>query len=319
MTFPNRKTMGRLTRRRQFLGLLLLALPGAWLTLAGGLSHAQETPDFRRTEDVIYGRKHGVSLTLDVFEPARTNGCGILFIVSGGFFSSKSGINPSHYRPFLERGYTVFAVVHGSQPKYTIPEIIEDVHRAARFVRYNAKQWGINPNKLGVCGASAGGHLSLMLGAQGGPGRPDAQDPVDRASSAVQAVACFFPPTDFLNYGKTGELAVGIGLLRDFKAAFGPRADQPQERLSYGREISPIYFITSNLPPTLIVHGDADKLVPIQQAESFVAKARAAGAQARLIVKPGRGHGWVEMFQDVRLLADWFDQHLLGLNPASAP
>jgi acetyl esterase/lipase len=138
---------------------------------------------------------------------------------------------------------------------------------------------------------------------------------VDRASSAVQAVACFFPPTDFLNYGKTGEVAVGIGILREFRPAFGPRAEQPEERLKYGREISPLYFITSNMPPTLIIHGDADKLVPIQQAESFVEKARQSGAVAKLIVKPGHAHGWPEMLQDINLLADWFDEHLRGLKP----
>lgn len=273
---------------------------------------APASTDFRRTEDVIYGRKHGVALTMDVFEPAQTNGYGILFMVSGGFFSSKSAINPAHYRPFLERGYTVFAVVHGSQPKYTIPEIIEDVHRAARFVRYHAGRWGVNPDRLGVCGASAGGHLSLTLGTQGRPGRADAPDPVDRASSAVQAVACFFPPTDFLNYGRLGEVAVGIGILREFRPAFGPRADQDQDRLKLGREISPLYYITSNMPPTLIIHGDADKLVPIQQSESFVEKAREAGAVARLVVRPGRAHGWLDMLQDVKLFADWFDEHLRG-------
>ncbi|WCJ59735.1 alpha/beta hydrolase [Fontisphaera persica] len=306
MTFP------RLSRARLggMMGASLLACLLLWGTVA---AEAQNPANYRRIEDIIYGRKHGVALTLDVFEPARTNGYGVLFMVSGGFFSSKSAINPAHYRPFLDRGYTVFAVVHGSQPKYTIPEIVEDVHRAVRFVRYHAAKWGIRPDKLGVCGASAGGHLSLTLGTQGGPGRPEAADAVDRASSAVQAVACFFPPTDFLNYGKTGEVAVGIGILREFRPAFGPRSDQPQERLKYGREISPIYFITSNLPPTLIIHGDADKLVPIQQAESFVEKAREAGAKAKLIVRPGRGHGWVDMLQDVQLLADWFDEHLRGL------
>lgn len=292
---------------------------GFWLVLgAAGLGlglfpcQAQNAGEFRRTEDVIYGRKHGVALTMDVFEPARTNGYGLLFMVSGGWVSSKAGINPAHYRPFLARGYTVFAVVHGSQPKYTIPEIVEDVHRAARYVRYHAARWGIRPDKLGVCGASAGGHLSLTLGTQGRPGRPEASDPVDRASSAVQAVACFFPPTDFLNYGKTGEVAVGVGVLREFRPAFGSRSEQPQERMKYGREISPIYHITSNLPPTLIIHGDADKLVPIQQAETFVARAKEAGAVVKLMVKPGRAHGWPDMLQDVQVLADWFDEHLRG-------
>jgi acetyl esterase/lipase len=294
--------------------ILLAALLG--LALLGQPSvRAQEKPAFNRTQDVIYARKFGTALTLDVFQPAKPNGAGIIAVMSGGWFSSHDSISAGSFAPYLERGYTVFAVVHGSQPRFIIPEITQDMHRAVRFIRHNATQYGIDPNKLGVTGGSAGGHLSLTLGTQGGPGKSDAKDPIDRDSSAVQAVACFFPPTDFLNYGQEGEDAVGVGVLKNFKPAFGPRADSAEERMKYGREISPIYFITSNLPPTLIIHGDADKLVPMQQAELFVKSAQAAGAKAQLIVKEGKAHGWPDMGKDATKLADWFDEHLLGLKP----
>ena len=88
-----------------------------------------------------------------------------------------------------------------------------------------------------------------------------------------------------------------------------------EERQKFGREISPIYFITSNLPPTLIIHGDADKLVPIQQAESFVKRAQDTGAKAKLITKEGQTHGWADMGKDAVRFADWFDEHLRGLKP----
>lgn len=278
---------------------------------------AQDAP-YHRTEDVIYGRKFGVALTLDVFQPTKTtNGCAVIYMVSGGWFSSKDNVNAGNYKAFLDRGYTVFAVVHGSQPKFTIPEITQDIQRAVRFVRANAAKWGVDPDKFGVSGASAGGHLSLTLGTQGGPGKADAKDPVDRASSAVQAVACFFPPTDFLNYGQPGEDAVGVGTLKNFKAAFGARADTEEGRKQYGREISPAYFITPKLPPTLILHGDADKLVPYQQAELFVAKAKAAGATAELINRPGKAHGWPDLVNDFQFCADWFDTHLRGMKPGA--
>ena len=78
--------------------------------------------------------------------------------------------------PFLDRGYTVFAVMHGSQPKYTVPEIVDDVHRAVRYVKHNAKKYGIDPDKLGATGGSAGGHLSLMMGRAGDPGGAGAAD-----------------------------------------------------------------------------------------------------------------------------------------------
>jgi acetyl esterase/lipase len=294
--------------RRQLLPALLLAL---------NLAASAQDGSVKRTEDVIYGRKFGTALTLDVFQPAKPNGCAIIYMVSGGWFSAKEAVNQRFYDAFLARGYTVFAVVHGSQPKFTVPEITQDIHRAVRFVRHNAARWGVNPDQFGITGASAGGHLSLTMGTQGGPGKADAKDPVDRASSAVQAVACFFPPTDFLNYGQPGEDATGVGTLKNFKPAFGPRSDAEDSRKALGREISPIYFITPKLPPTLIIHGDADKLVPYQQAESFVQKAQAAGATAKLINRPGKAHGWPELVNDLTLFADWFDEHLRGLKPAA--
>ncbi len=284
------------------------------LTLALCVTALAQTPaEFKRTEDVIYGRRPGVALTLDVFQPSKPNGYGLAFMVSGGWYSSHEAINAVFFQIFLDRGYTVFTVVHGSQPKYVVSEIIEDIHRSIRFIRHNAAKFGINPDHIGILGASAGGHLSLTMGVRGGPGSTGAKDPVDHESSAVQAIACFFPPTDFLNYGKPGEDAVGVGILKDFKSGFGPRSDTPEGRQQLGREISPIYWINSNLPPTLIIHGDADKLVPIQQAQSFVDKAKSLGATAKLIVKPAGQHGWPDIGKDLPLLADWFDQHLRGL------
>jgi acetyl esterase/lipase len=281
--------------------------------LASPPARAQD--GFKRTEDVVYGRKFGTALTLDVFQPDQPNGCAILYMVSGGFFSSHDAISPGFYRPLIERGYTVFAVVHGSQPRFIIPEIEQDIHRAVRFIRHNAARYGVRPDRFGITGASAGGHLSLTMGTQGGPGNPEAKDPVDRESSAVQAVACFFPPTDFLNWGKPGEDAVGFGPTAQFKPAFGPRSDTPEGRAALGREISPIQYVTSNMPPTLVIHGDADKLVPIYQAEIFKKRCQAAGVPFKLIVREGKDHGWKEMGDDMTIFADWFDEHLRGLKP----
>lgn len=287
----------------------------ALLCLAVVPVSAQETPGYQRTEDVIYGRKFGTALTLDVFKPLTPNGAAVVFIISGGWFSSHAAINPAFMRPFLERGYTIFAVVHGSQPKFTITEIVQDIHRAVRYIRHNAAQYQFDPAKLGVVGASAGGHLSLTIGTQGKDGDPNAKDAVDRESSAVQAVACFFPPTDFLNYGQPGEDAVGVGVLKDYKAAFGPQSDTVEGRQALGKEISPRNYVSSNMPPTLIIHGNADKLVPIQQAQVFVDRAKEVGAAAQLLVREGKAHGWPKIEADLVVFADWFDEHLRGLKP----
>ncbi|MBI3865416.1 MAG: alpha/beta hydrolase [Planctomycetia bacterium] len=278
-----------------------------------------DEPAVRRTEDVVYGRKFGMALTLDVFQPAQANGCGLLFLVNGGWLSSKATpmmvtIRPDDYRVYLERGYTVFAVVTSSQPKFAIPELIDDVHRAVRFVRSNAAKYGVRPDHLGVLGSSSGGHLTLSIATRGGPGKPDAADPVERESSAVQAAACFFPPTDFLNYGAPGVNGVGQGPLAPLQIAFGPQVLTPEGREKLGREISPIYYVTAALPPTLIIHGDEDKVVPLQQSTDFVKQARAANARSvELIVRPGKGHGWGDFWkstEDVTAFADWFDRHL---------
>ena len=283
--------------------------------LAFSSAFAQTNLDFKRTEDVVYGRKFGTALTLDVLRPPKPNGVGIAFMVSGGWFSSHEAINPASYAPLLKRGYTVFAVVHGSQPKFVVTEIEPDIHRAIRFIRHNAAKYGVDPDRLGITGGSAGGHLSLTMATQGAKGDAAAKDPVDRESSAVQCVACFFPPTDFLNYSRPGEDAVGVGTLKNFKPGFGPRADTAEGRQQLGREISPIYFVHSNQPPILIIHGDADTLVPIYQARMFVKRCDEVGSLAKLIVREGKNHGWPEMGKDMEICADWFDEHLRSLKP----
>ena len=154
---------------------ILVAL--ATITTAAPIGRADD-PSFTRREDVIYGRKYGTALTMDVFTPKKeANGAAVVVVVSGGFFSSHEAINPAFVRPLVDRGYTVFAVVHGSQPRYTAPEIVKDVNRAVRFIRHHAKDYGIDPDRIGVSGASAGGHLSLMLGTAGDEGDPDGEGP----------------------------------------------------------------------------------------------------------------------------------------------
>ncbi len=302
-----------LLRSRSLLGLFLLAL-----ALVSVPAQAA-APAFTRTEDVVYGRKFGTALTLDVFRPERPNGAAVFFMVSGGFSSSHAGVNPKNYELFLASGYTVFAVVHGSQPRFHVLEILDDVHRAVRFVRVNAARFGVDPQRFGVTGTSSGGHLSLMLGLTGGPGKPDARDPVDRASSAVQAVACFCPPTDFNHWAAPGDDQLGVGATGSrFKTAWdASRLDTPASRERLGREVSPIHFVTPRAAPMLVLHGDSDQLVPLFQARRFEEKCRTAGAAYRLVVREGKDHGWPEMATDRAQFVAWFDQHLSAAGSAA--
>jgi acetyl esterase/lipase len=303
---------------RLVVGCLLLAGTGA-------AARAPEVVPGTRTEDVIYGRKHGMALTMDVFTPQEgKKGIGVILVVSGGYRSYHDGYMihfRDHVSHLLRAGYTVFAVVHGSQPKFTVPEILQDVNRAVRFIRYHARDYHIDPNRIGITGSSSGGHLSLMQGTAGTDGDPKAADPVERVSSRVQAVACFFPPTDYLNYGQEGAEAMGTGRLAQLRAPFDfqqfdPKTDtferitDPEKRRQIGRRISPIYHITSCSAPTLIIHGSADKGVPMQQSESFLAKLKKAGVEGKLVVKPGYGHDWAVDRADMSAITDWFDKHL---------
>ena len=298
-------------------GLLALVL-GDERTAAG----ADEI--FTHQVDVIYGRKHGVALTMDVYTPKeKANGAAVIWVVSGGWVSSHDNINPGIPTELTKRGYTVFAVVHGSQPKYTIPEVLQDMHRSVRYIRAHAADYKIDADRFGITGGSAGGHLSLMQGLAGDLGDPKAKDPIDRVSSRVQAVACFYPPTDFLNYGKPGENAIGRGVLKDFPAPFAftelqkkgyaglyvPITDEAKI-LEIGKQISPINHVTEDDAPALIIHGDKDYLVPIQQAEIIIDKLKSVKVPAELVVKPGAAHGWPNMGQDMTTVVDWFDKHL---------
>lgn len=287
---------------------------GVMLLLAGvfaGYLWWYYHPTFQRTDGIVYGQRGERKLTLDVIRPEHPNGLGVALMVSGGWKSKAPGeIDAWIMAPLLRRGYTIFAICHVSQPDATIQDIIQDMHRGIRYVRYHARDYGLDPAKIGVTGGSAGGHLSLMLATRGGPGDPDASDPIDRESSAVQAVAIFYPVTDLLNLGPSTENPGDGGPPKSFVAGFGPEATDPTRWPTIGRECSPIYHITESLPPTLIYHGDADTLVPLEQSERFQKQALAAGRQVQLVVHRGGQHGWPSMIWDIGHFGQWFDRYL---------
>ena len=143
--------------RRRFMTVL-------WSTLliSVGLFSRAQAPAQSQVKDVIYGFKEGVALTMDVFKPAKPNGIGVLWMVSGGWVSNHDNINAGLAVPFTSRGETVFEIVHGTQPRFPVGDIVKDIRRAVRFVRFHAADYGVDPNKLGISGGSSGGHLSLI-------------------------------------------------------------------------------------------------------------------------------------------------------------
>jgi acetyl esterase/lipase len=293
---------------RLFLRLVLAVIVLAALLFGAGWWYFH--PGHTVVPGIVYTRRNGHDLTLEVVKPANPSGSGILVMVSGRWKSDPKKFQPWLASSFLRQGHTIIAVNHLSQPEATIMEIVEDVERAARFVRHHAKDYGIDPNRLGVFGGSSGGHLSLMLATRGGPGDPNAPDPVDRESSAVQAATVFFPVTDLLNLGPSTENLGDGGPPKSFRKSFGPKAADLNEWKIIGRGVSPIFHVTKDLPPVFIAHGDADTLVPLEQSTRFKQRAAEVGREVTLTFRPGQKHGWPTMIWDAHLFALWLAEQL---------
>jgi acetyl esterase/lipase len=280
-------------------------------------------------EEIIYGRKDGVALTMIELKPvANSNDKAIIRVMAGSWFSSygmaiaDETIEGSKLL-YVDRGYTVFEVIVGSQPRFSIPDQVSDVKRAVRYIRYNAKTLGVDPKHIGIEGYSAGGHLSLAVATADDKIDTASKDPVDHVSSRVQAVAVLFPPTDFLNWGALGNVVNAKDLLLqghvygalDFRKwnnvakTYDPISDTA-ERNKIGKEISPIYSVSSDDPPVFIIHGDADKTVPLQQSVTIIGKFKEAGVVNNFIIKKGAEHRIGDMQPEIKQFVDWFDKYL---------
>jgi acetyl esterase/lipase len=287
----------------------------------------QAEPNTYPQEEFVYGRKDGMGLLMTQLKPkAKSNGKAIISVQAGSWFSSFTMVERGVYykRQYLDKGYNVFMVVLGSQPRYAIPDQIEDLKRAVRYIRYNAKQLGIDPDKIGIEGGSAGGHLSLAIAMADEKINSNASDPIDRVSSRVQAAAVLFPPTDFFNWGFPGAAMINARDQQKQARVYGAfdfrvwnnatstydLVTDTSARTKIGKEISPIYAVSPDDPPIFIIHGDADMTVPLQQSQSFVAKLKEAGVTNNFIIKKSGRHNADEMKPEMNQFVDWFDKYL---------
>jgi acetyl esterase/lipase len=256
--------------------------------------------------DVVYGHKDGLALTYDVIRPAKQSGAAVLWVQSGGWYSTwadpKTLVAGS--KGFLDQGYTVVIVRHGSAPRYAVPDAVADVRRCVRAVRRNAPAHGIDPARLGVLGMSAGGHLALMLGTTGDDGDPNAKDEVLRQSSRVAAVAAVCPPTDLRGFTTDPPAEVkkhpGLKPPLTFDAKLEP-------------DVSPVLKVTADDAPALLVHGDQDELVPIAHSKNMVPLFEKAGVPVKLVAIEGAGHGFTpQQSRETMTPAAmaWFGKHL---------
>ena len=294
-------------------------------------------PNFTRQFDLIYHRQDGYVLTMERVAPKKgANGAAIVMVMSGGWFSNHEFTRPHEKNQLpafsklnaaelVKRGYTLFYVVHATQPKFTIREIHDQISAAVRHIRSNSLKYKIDGKRIGIMGGSAGGHLSLMQGTKGEARKASESGTVE--SSKVQAVVAYFPPTDFVNYGGEGvffdkvvrqvipngrnPFLQALDFVEFDQAAVRRTKVTDKKRLAeHYKYIAPFYHVTKDDAPTLLLHGDADKLVPLQQSERIAAKYKQIGVPHKLYLKKGGNHGWPATAAEATMIAGWFDQHL---------
>jgi len=265
------------------------------------------------TRDVVYGRKAGMALTLDVFRPPQPNGAGVVYIVSNSWYSRWSPPERAlgQFAELLNRGLTVFRVRHGSSPYFKIQQIHADVERAVRFIRSTATDYGVDPQRLGVWGGSAGGQLALLLATRGDDGNPEARDEVGRTSSRVAAAVAFHPPVDV-----RAEVARRAEARRTTGDQSGGGRSGPALEIDVDQapDYSPLLHISNDDPPTLLIHGDRDDFIPLTNSQQMYAKLRENGVPSELIVLEGAGHLFdgEHALRARREAAEWFVKYLVN-------
>jgi len=283
--------------------------PGAPLSGYPRMALGAPTPAELKTatyvRDVIYGHRDGMALTYDVFKPKKANGALVVNMVSAGWKSSwgPPQERQARYQWLIDKGFTVVALYHSSAPRFQVPDAVTDVRLGLRHIKLHAKEYGADPKRIGVWGASAGGHLSLVAGLMADDGDPKAANPLERSDNRVRAVVAYFPPTD-------------LDTLLGDRAKSGAIAFDDSLRAAN----SPIHFVDAGDPPTLIIAGDADKGVPVSQSETLHAALDKAGVENQLKIMPGADHDFYVKGDPVKTdayaldamntMVAWFEQHL---------
>jgi acetyl esterase/lipase len=268
--------------------------------------------------NVVYGMYSGAALLLDAYRPAKPNGFGIVFVAGSAWQAAPEyGARPIKETqielwgpPLLAAGYTVFSVNHRGAPRFHYPAAIEDVQRAIRFLRAHAKDYGIDAARLGGLGGSSGGNLIGLAALRAAPGISDDADPVNREPATLQVVVLRAAVSDLRNM-PTPESANFVVSYMEIP----PGNSAPARALYDGA--SPVTQVGPNSPPTLLIHGDADIVVPHAQSVAMEAALRKAGAPTRLITVPGGAHGadfgggthpeWPNYYAET---VAWFDKYL---------
>jgi len=261
--------------------------------------------DVQFERDVVYGKGGGEDLKLNLSRPKQAEGrlpC-VVVIHGGGWAAGRKEGHDNLTWELAKRGYVSATVGYRLVPKALFPAQIEDVKCAVRFLRANAEKYGVDPERIGATGFSAGGHLSQMLGVMGKEDGLEGEGGWAEQSSHVQAVVNFFGPTDFVSVEfpeqSRGIVARWIG---------GTRQEKPEEY----KKASPITYVTKGDAPILHIQGTKDNLVPHTQIYLMIDAMTAAGVPGRADLIAGAGHGWgnPELTRTLEATYAFFDLHL---------
>jgi acetyl esterase/lipase len=267
--------------------------------------------------NVVYGMYSGLALLMDVHIPDRPNGYGLI-VIPGSAWSAPLDYDVPGLKDgaadrvalgvpkLLDAGYTLFAINHRATPRFPYPAGVEDAQRAVRFVRQNAQQFGIEPERIGAIGGSSGGYLVSMLGT-----KDAAAEETSASSSKVHAVVALYPATDLLAFAKSSRGS--NALLSLFAGAYlGAEADPDTAEARLYREASPVTHVSGDDAAFLLIHGDADRIVPFAQSELLYAALMRHDVPVELIRVEGGGHGDTAFTADGS--AAYFDDMVRWLN-----
>jgi acetyl esterase/lipase len=271
---------------------------------------ATRVPDgVRAVKDLAYVPDGHERQKLDLYLPENPKGPlpVIIWVHGGAWFLGSKDECPAVF--FAQRGYAVASVGYRLSQHAIFPAQIEDCKAAVRWLRAHAAEYGLDPKRIGAWGASAGGHLVALLDMTGDMKDFDVGGNLDQ-SSRVQAVVDYFGPTDFLRWSEQS----GTNSVINHDAP-----DAPEARLIGGRlkdnpdkanRASPITYVSRDAAPMLIVHGDADPLVPLQQSVELYDALKQAGVDVQLHIVKGGGHGTGFPSDVGKLVVKFFDEHL---------
>ena len=232
--------------------------------------------------DIVYCTIDGVDLKLDVtYRSGVDHSVPMLLQIHGGGWSEGDKTGPGTYPlpSLVDRGYVVASATHRRAPEFLFPAQLEDAKCAVRYLRAHASEYGGDPGRIGVWGNSSGGHLAAMLGLTEPSDGFDDAGQYQHVSSDVQAVVDLFGPSDLTDSAVFPRGAI-------LRAAFGTD-DRSSTALIEG---SPVRYARDGAPPFLLIHGDADWLVPASQSEKLHAHLRAHGIESRLVIVRNANH-----------------------------